>query len=55
MNHSTCQGILPNQIYNTGYQYDVTFDTVNVFINNISGNSANILSKPFIVTIIYEA
>lgn len=53
--HGTNQGMMPGQLTNAGYQYDLNFDSVNISVNNISGNSGNILSKPFIVTILYEA
>lgn len=55
VNHASGQGMLPNQFFNTGYQYDVNFSASIININNHATNSANILSKPFIVTIFYEA
>lgn len=47
--------IHPNYTYlGTGYQFNWRITTNQIFIENIAGNSANILSKPFKVMITYE-
>lgn len=37
-----------------GFEYSIAFDDNNIFIYNISGNSANILSKPLKIMITYK-
>lgn len=44
----------PNHTYNVGYQYDFHITSTYVYINNHATNSDSILSKPIIVTMLYE-
>jgi hypothetical protein len=37
-----------------GYEYGLTYDAVSVYITNMAGNSANILSKPVKILITYK-
>jgi hypothetical protein len=37
-----------------GYEFNVAFDDTNIFIYNITANSANILSKPLKISITYK-
>lgn len=37
------------------FRFSVTADVTNISVSNISGQSANILSKPFVVTVFYVA
>lgn len=47
-------GILSAHAGYPGLQFDVTFNGTNIFLMNHPTNSQNILSKPFIVLVIYE-
>jgi len=40
--------------FSSGYEFSFFTNDTNIFIGNVSGNSANILSKPFKVLITYE-
>lgn len=46
--------VIPGFRGTTGYEYSIAYDDVNIYIYNITGNSANILSKPLKITIMYK-
>lgn len=54
-NNNSGDWIHPNYTYlGLGYQFNWRITTNQIFVENMSGNSANILSKPFKVMITYE-
>lgn len=52
--YATGSAITPEYISSAGYQFDLEFDGTMVYIINIAGNSANILSKSLTILIQYE-
>lgn len=46
--------VIPGFRGTPGYEYSIAFDDTNIYIYNITGNSANILSKPLKITITYK-
>ncbi|MFZ1530490.1 MAG: hypothetical protein WAT19_17180 [Ferruginibacter sp.] len=46
--------VLPGFRGTAGYEYNIAFDDVNIYIYNISGNSGNILNKPIKITLTYK-
>jgi len=51
--HGSTDATAPGSAFG-GYYWTVSFDSTNVTVANKTADSANILSKPFIITIIYE-
>lgn len=52
--HATNGGIFPDFAASAGYTYYLSYDATNVQISLHATSSENILSKPFVITIIYE-
>lgn len=46
--------IAPAYAYSAGYQYDHRVGGTDIYVSNVTGNSANILSMPFKTFIIYR-
>lgn len=46
--------VLPSYTASAGFEFNVAYDDVNIYVYNISGNSGNILSKPLKVLITYK-
>lgn len=48
-------GMEQNHTFNAGFNYQAYYDNTNVTVNTISGQSANILSKPMTIVLWYKA
>lgn len=46
--------VLPSHKASNGFEYNVSFDDLNIYVFNISGNCNNILNKPLKVLITYK-
>ncbi len=44
----------PNYNVSSGYNFEYLYNGTNIYVLNISGNSANILSDPVVILVTYE-
>lgn len=52
--NSNTDFVLPSHTWSAGYEYNLSVDTTNIYVNNSGANSSNILSKPVTILITYE-
>ncbi|MBL0358125.1 MAG: hypothetical protein IPP72_15215 [Chitinophagaceae bacterium] len=46
--------VIPGFRGSPGFEYSTAYDDINIYVYNIAGNSANILSKPLKISITYK-